>query len=486
MLRFLLAVLAVLVAGLAVLFERPWLYMATGAILAAGLGLLGWWIWTAYLKNEDTRASSDSSDIALDEVGIVDIHPAEMPQDDDASSSGPPPPSPKPASPSSRPASGTPASGTPASGTPASGTPTSETPASPSQARSIPDDSAARKYERPVLGPLLEALRAAVDARTVALLAQEHVALTYRIEALASTHTDIRQQGTFDTQTPLVTATMSREDVTLRSLAHSQIAVEDLGYYTAPPTVDHLAVAPLPQPDSSTTTFLLVDTTASADLGTSRARTLLKRFTETVALLYDLDRTPPAPSDASRASEASVADQSSAADEASVAEQSGTPPADASAGSTDNDTENETASHAPRPRRELIAEEMHAVEATDTPLALALVHLNRAESIARRGEEAVSSTERLFEARLDQMAPTQRIERFGELTYGVFFHEAPEGVESWVADLEAAMAREQGELEGGVSVGVAVWSEETPEALRSAATTALRKAYETGTSTIVM
>ena len=444
MLRFLLAVLAVLVAGLAVLFERPWLYMATGAILAAGLGLLGWWIWTAYLKNEDTRASSDSSDIALDEVGIVDIHPAEMPQDDDASSSGPPPPSPKPASPSSR----------PASGTPASGTPTSETPASPSQARSIPDDSAARKYERPVLGPLLEALRAAVDARTVALLAQEHVALTYRIEALASTHTDIRQQGTFDTQTPLVTATMSREDVTLRSLAHSQIAVEDLGYYTAPPTVDHLAVAPLPQPDSSTTTFLLVDTTASADLGTSRARTLLKRFTETVALLYDLDRTPPAPSDASRAS--------------------------------DSDAENETASHAPRPRRELIAEEMHAVEATDTPLALALVHLNRAESIARRGEEAVSSTERLFEARLDQMAPTQRIERFGELTYGVFFHEAPEGVESWVADLEAAMAREQGELEGGVSVGVAVWSEETPEALRSAATTALRKAYETGTSTIVM
>ena len=449
MLRFLLAVLAVLVAGLAVLFERPWLYMATGAILAAGLGLLGWWIWTAYLKNEDTRASSDSSDIALDEVGIVDIHPAEMPQDDDASSSGPPPPSPKPASPSSRPASGT-----PASGTPASGTPTSETPASPSQARSIPDDSAARKYERPVLGPLLEALRAAVDARTVALLAQEHVALTYRIEALASTHTDIRQQGTFDTQTPLVTATMSREDVTLRSLAHSQIAVEDLGYYTAPPTVDHLAVAPLPQPDSSTTTFLLVDTTASADLGTSRARTLLKRFTETVALLYDLDRTPPAPSDASRAS--------------------------------DSDAENKTASHAPRPRRELIAEEMHAVEATDTPLALALVHLNRAESIARRGEEAVSSTERLFEARLDQMAPTQRIERFGELTYGVFFHEAPEGVESWVADLEAAMAREQGELEGGVSVGVAVWSEETPEALRSAATTALRKAYETGTSTIVM
>jgi hypothetical protein len=464
MLRFLLAALAVLVAGLAVLFERPWLYVATGAILAGGLGLLGWWIWSVYLKDETPRASSPPRDTALEEAGIVDIQPADTPQNDGDSSAGTPAPSPEPASPSNRSASETPGSETPGS----------KAPASPSQARPIPDDSVAQKYERPVLGPLLEALRAAVDARTVALLAQEHVALTYRIEGLASTHPNIRQQGTFDTQTPLVTATMSREDVTLRSLAHSQIAVEDLGYYTTPPAVDHLAVAPLPQPDSSTTTFLLVDTAASADLGTSRARTLLKRFTKTIALLYDLDRTPPAPSDSSGAEEASAASQAS-----------NTAPADDSV-STDNDAEDKKASDPPRPRRELIAEEMHAVEATDAPLALALVHLNRAESIARRGEEAVSSAERLFEARLDQIAPTQRIERFGELTYGVFFHEAPEVVESWVADLEAAMAREQGELEGGVSVGVALWSEETPEALRSEATKALRKAYETGTSTIVM
>ena len=467
MLRLLLVVLAVLVAGLAVLFEHPWLYMATGAILAGGLGLLGWWIWTVYLKTEDARASSDTSDIALDEVGIVDIHPAGIPQDDAASSPDAPAPSPDSSSQARRPASEASASQAPPSEAPAPETPIS-------QARPIPDDSVATTYERPVLDPLLEALRAAVDARTVALLAQEHVALTYRIEALASTHADIRHQGAFDTQTPLVTATMSRDDITLRSLSHSQIAVEDLGYYTAPPAVDHLAVAPLPQPDSSTTTFLLLDAAAPADLGTKRARTLLKRFTKTVALLYDLDRTPPAPSEASGADEAS-----------GMGEASGTAPVDTS-GATAPETETENASDPPRPRREIIAEEMQAAEAADAPLALALVHLNRAESIARRGEEAVSSAERLFEARLDQMAPTQRVERFGELTYGVFFHETPEMVESWVADLEPAMDQEQGELEGGVSVGVAVWSEETPEALRSEATKALREAYETGTPTIVV
>jgi len=54
-----------------------------------------------------------------------------------------------------------------------------------------------------------------------------------------------------------------------------------------------------------------------------------------------------------------------------------------------------------------------------------------------------------------------------------------------MADFESAMAQEKGELEGGVSVGVAVWDEEDPEALRTEATEALRKAYETGTCTIV-
>jgi GGDEF domain-containing protein len=128
---------------------------------------------------------------------------------------------------------------------------------------------------------------------------------------------------------------------------------------------------------------------------------------------------------------------------------------------------------------------METARSSSEPLALALVHLNRAESIARQGEEAVASAERLFEARLEQKAPSQRVERFGELTYGVFFRAGPDTIEPWIADFEAAMAQEQGQLEGGASVGVALWTDETPEALRTAATEALREAYETGTCTIV-
>jgi GGDEF domain-containing protein len=146
---------------------------------------------------------------------------------------------------------------------------------------------------------------------------------------------------------------------------------------------------------------------------------------------------------------------------------------------------NGNGAESPRPRRELIAEEMEAAQSNSEKLALALVHLNRAESIARRGEEAVASAEHLFEARLDQLMPAQRIERFGELTYGIFFREGADAVEPQVAELKARMAQEEGELEGGVSVGAAVWNEEDPEALRTEATEALREAYETGTPTIV-
>ena len=476
MLRSLFAVLAVLVVGLAFLFGRPWLYIATGAILAGALGLLGWWVWTTYLAEKPERPrpqpAPDASGSSIDEFGIVDIQPegtepSAPSSDEDASpeasaapeKSAPEKPSPEKSSP------------TP-SGPRSSGPNSSPATRPPPTARDTSDnrpDSSEGPEETAVFPPLLEALRAALDARTVALLVQEEVALTYRIEALASTHDAVRQSGAFDTQAPLVTATMSRKSVTLRPLAETQVAVEDLGYYASPPAVDHLAVAPVPQPDSSATTFLLADAPAAADLGTARARTLLKHFSDTIALLYDTDRRPPA-DDASPEGTSSDGTSSSANDPSSNDPSSNGPGAP---------------SDTPRPRRELIAEEMSAAQSTDDDLSLALVHLNRAESIARRGEEAVASAERLFQARLDQMAPGQRIERFGELTYGVFFHEGTETVEPWVADLESTMAQEQGELEGGVSVGVAVWDEETPEALRSEATKALRKAYETGTSTIV-
>lgn len=456
MLRSLLTLLAVLITGLAVLFERPWLYVVTGLIVIGGLGLLGWWLWTAYATEDRDRPrpspDSEEADPSLEDFGIVDIKPENA--QGRASSAG--------ARESSASSSGReePASSPIDSPTPAA----KPSPSSEESGPPAPSEDPAE--EAPTLSPLLESLRSAIDARTVCLLIQEDVALTYRIEAIASTHPSVQTSGTFDTQTPLLTATMSREAVTLRPLAEEKLAIEDLRYYDDPPPVDHLAVAPVSRPNTSSTTFLLADAPAEADLGRSEARTFLKHFAETVALLLSNDSGPVSPSDPASADE-SVNGQDPAS----------TSPMDPSG---DSDA-------SPRPRHEIIAEEMESAEADDDDLALALVHLNRAESIARRGDEAVASAERLFHARLDQLVPSQRIERFGELTYGVFFRAGADAVESQVADLQNTMDREDGELEGGVSVGVAVWQDRSdkPKALRAAATEALREAYETGTPTIV-
>lgn len=467
MVRFLLVLLAVLVAGLAVLFGRPWLYVVTGLILVGSLGFLGWWLWTTYREDEPDRPrpEPDPEDVdeSLEELGIVDIKP-EGAREDPVEE---PPAQDERADP--EPAESPPSSPSPSPSSNASGPAlaTQDPAAASDDPEPAPAESSASKQEstesalNPVFGPLLESARAALDAQTVCLLVQEDVALTYRIEALASTEEAVQRSGSFDTQTPLLTATMSRESVTYRSLAEDEVAVEDLGYYDAPPAVDHLALAPIAQPDASSTTFLLADAGGDADLRTSRARTLLTHFAETIGLLLDAGRTP------------------EERPEADTATQSVNGTTDESA--PDTATEEDS----PRPRSEIIAEEMEAAQNHEEPLALALVHLNRAESIARQGDEAVASAERLFQARLEQKAPNQRVERFGELTYGVFFRAGPDSVEPWIADLEAAMAQEEGQLEGGVSVGVAVWDDETPEALRTAATEALREAYETGTCTIV-
>lgn len=466
MLRYLLVLLAVLAAVLAVLFDRLWLYVGAGVLLVSSLGLLVEQFWKSYRKDEEEeRPTPDATetDESLEDLGIVDIRPEEGRE-------GTPSPRDREGgeeeretrtAPSETGSSGTnPATTPPSSATQSTSNATSEAAGVDSSDRSVVTG------EAPVLGPYLESLREALGAQTVCLLIQDEVALTYRIEALASVHPHVQDSGTFNTQTPLLTASMSRQSVGVRRLTEDEVAVEDLGYYTSPPKVDHLAVAPVPRPDEPTTTFLLADATAQADLGRSRARTLLERFAELADLLLETDASGPDPA------------------AHTPTDGHAEPGADAT---SDRDADASEDEASPRPRREIIAEEMEAAEAASDDLSLVLVHLNRAESIARRGEEAVTSAERLFRARLEQFTPDHRVERFGELTYGIFFRGGADAVEPWAADLETTMAQEEGELEGGVSVGVAVWdaAREDPEALRADATEALREAYKTGACTIV-
>ena len=85
MLRSLLVLLAILVPGLAFLFDRPWMYILTGAILAGLLGLVGWWFWTTYGAEEPDRPrprpDPDDADDSLEELGIVDIKPQAADED---------------------------------------------------------------------------------------------------------------------------------------------------------------------------------------------------------------------------------------------------------------------------------------------------------------------------------------------------------------------------------------------------------------------
>lgn len=480
MLRVFLILLAILLAVLAFVFDRPWLYAGAGAPLLGALGMIGWQMWTRYQSHQRREPARPATDGAaeddLEEFGIMDVRPQEegsstgataasdetsMASERAPNTTPEPAPDPRTTTPTSNPAPPVPDPSALSSsgGEEPAPDPAPEPAGAPSTDESPLD---AEPEASRGLQPLLESARAAMGAHSVCLLVQEDVTLEYRIEACASITPEVRTSGTFETQTPLLSATMSRQPVTVQAL--DEATREALGYYEARPAgLTQMAVAPVQRPDAPETIFLLADATDETDLAMRRTRRLLEHYAETVDLLLT-DDSP----------------------FLGAGEQSATPAEDVSSEPEEESVSSGTEED-PRPRRTIIEEEMEAAQAATEDLALALVHLNRAESIARRGEEAVSTTERRLRARLEQEAPGQRVERFGELTYGIFVRGAAEEVEPWAIDLQNAMAGEAGALEGGISVGVAVRgpSHTDPERLRADATKALREAYETGTCTIV-
>ena len=484
MLRVFLVLLAILLAVLAFVFDRSWLYAGAGLPLVGALSLVGWQMWTRYQRHQErepTRGDENDPKEDLEEFGIVDVRPEGAEDAPGSASTSTPPdepaaPTPTPADSTGDPRTNTPSSNPapPALDHPAVTAPeeTSETD-DPSEASQTapdndkledPDDrdpAGASSSDDTGLTALLASARAALGAQTVCLLVQEDVTLEYRIEACASAMADVQTTGTFETQRPLLSARMSRQAVAVQSL--DEETRSSLGYYRRPPaTLSQMAVAPVQRPDDPATIFLLADTDGATDLASSRARRLLEHYAEMADLLLDSD--PPAPLEST--------------------DQENAPLEDPMRDTEESETGNEDL---PPPRRTIIAEEMDAAQESADSLALALVHLNRAESIARRGEDVVATTERRMRARLEQEAPGHRIERFGELTYGIFLRGDAEEAEEWAVAVQDAMADETGALEGGISVGVAVQgpSHTEPERLRADATEALREAYETGTCTIV-
>jgi hypothetical protein len=290
--------------------------------------------------------------------------------------------------------------------------------------------------------PCLLSLRAAVDATTVCILSQEEMTLRYQVEAIVSRNSYARTHGRFSTRTPLIGATMAQKPITVQRVDAQGFPPAQLGYYTETIAIRQVAFAPLPLVLDERSYFLVVDTMMEGGLDAARKQHLIPQYARLLASLMGPD-----------------------ADETPRLEPPSAAPAQ------------------PRPRREIVAEEIALARRLHHPLALALVYLNSPETET----EQVTAVEAALEASLRRHTPQGRIERFGELTFGVFYrNQAPE-VEAWAMQLQDEVTHQNGLLVGELCVGAALLHDRhtSPDDLRADATTALREAYETGTCTIL-
>ena len=438
MIRAMLWLLSLIELLLGFTLSQPWLYVAGAALLLVlvVVALVGW------LRRRRRRKTPpvvippppSSPEEELQSLGILEIRPRPRTR---------PSESPAPETKPETAASGLTPSETASSGPEAPGIPkvAAETPAEKSASRSeevIP--SASEEVRDPVLTPCLDALRAALEAQTVALLVQEDVSLEYRVVGISSVVAgEVPPGWTFTAPVPLLAPSMVDRPVTVREVSGE--LYEALGYYVeTPPRVVEMALSPIPFTREGALYFLVADAPEPGRFDRLSASTLLLEFGRLLATILELQQ----PRKAAKA-------------------------------------------RAYRPRREIIAEEMTWARSRGEPLALALVHLNRADAIAAEGPVALAAAEQALKAAIQESAPDQRVERFGELTYGVFYRAPVPEVEAWAARLQAQLAEAGGWLEGGVSIGVAVLQErhQSPEQFRADATAALREAYETGTCTIL-
>lgn len=465
--RILLIVLAVVIAVLAFVLNQIWLYWAAGALLVAAVVVVVVRMWRRYqeaVRFQREEGQSAPRHPELSELGIMEVRPR------DEAASGPeepPPADDEPqreaaTAPTEPPSSASAEDAAPPSGRTSTRAAQEPEPASATEPANDGADAPAPKAERapaasveqaegdPVLQPYLQALRAATESHAACLLVQENVTLSYRIEAAASREAALRRTGTFETTDPLLSANMTQVEVTVQPVGRDGVDPAQLGYYETTPPLTQVAMAPVPTPSAASTYFLVLDAT-DTHLNHPRAKKLITHFADLLGLLIESE-TSPRPSPAPDAApDANAADAK------------------------------------PRPRREIIAEEIQDAQRRSSPLALALVHLNQSERLAEEGTAVVADAESALRTRLERSAPRSRVERFGELTYGVFYNGDVTDVEPWAERLQEEMDGVGGLLTGGVSIGVAMLREDaqSPKQLRENATEALRMAYETGTCTIV-
>ncbi len=289
-----------------------------------------------------------------------------------------------------------------------------------------------------VIMPYLNSLQGAIEAHTVCLLRRDPDARRYHIEAVVSRNAYARSQGHFSAAEPLMLAESAGTQVVSHRVGERGISPQSLGYYIEPIAVRQVLMTLVPHREDGEVYVLLADSMEEGGLGSTRKQSLLSQFAGLLRSVLEAHAEEAAPD--------------------------GSPEAPA-----------------PRPRREIIAEEMEKARAEGVPLGLGLVYLCRAEEVAAEGAQAVAAAEEQLERQLQQALPPEaRMDRFGELTYGLFFNADAAEIELWALELKSGLDAGEGALQGGVAVGIAMMREEHhhPEDLRSDAYAALQESFE--------
>lgn len=294
---------------------------------------------------------------------------------------------------------------------------------------------------REALFRLMNAVQASVDGYT-ACLVKRGIDGRCAVEAFVSQNPQALESESFLLNAFFSGERVLEQAVTVFEVGTADLPTDTLLYYNDPVAVRQLAIAPIKGADGIETYFLLVDALSWQDLDDPWQRLMIGQF---ATLLGTFLATPV------------------------------------------SDDDGEFVRPRIRPRREIIAEEMSQARSESYPLALALVYLNSAEDVSKTGEKAVVDAERIMGDRLGVAANGSRLERFGELTYGVFFAEEVSEVEAWALRLQQELLEEGHYFENGVSIGIALLQDRHEDAddFRADATDALREAYETGACTII-
>jgi hypothetical protein len=432
MIRVLLLPLTAILITLAVILQNVWVYTAAGIAIAVGLLVLGLSFWEQYQQNQTASSSSQSpEEPSLSELGITEIRPKTSEK--------------KPASPASNDETSSETASVPsraaAENTAAEPAPPAESPEPATSSdreekpnrtpRRSPDEQELFSFvsEKPLNYPVdelledyLRSLHASIRAHTVCVLGVNVYADSCSIEAAVSKNPHIEQENRISLEDHFLKNVSLEDPVTILIAEGDAPTIEELGYYSEPVDVAQVAVAPIEVSDDMIG-YLLADRTPREAPIQTVYYTLLADFARLLGtILY-----------------AKMED---------------------------------------RPRREIISEEIERAHENNRSLALALIHPNNADAVLREGPESVAQTEYLLRQILEETTPNGRVERFGELIYGVFYYDTNGTIDTWAQKVQTAFI----EQDEAVNIGIALYSDrhDTPEDLRSDAAEALRVAYDAG------